>query len=132
MKRCLASILWVPLAVPLFGAGKKWTEAMNKGFAGPIMSVSTTHQEFMPKPEQPDYATIFYPVPCGECAFDKEGNETMTGWGENSGTSYRHVRLDASGMVAEEWWQNEKGEELGRHVYANGPYGKLSDEAYQG
>ena len=60
MNRWVALILWLLLAMPLSGAGKKWTDAENMGFAGPVKSASTT-QTFMEQPAQPDDPAIFYP-----------------------------------------------------------------------
>jgi len=53
MSRWLASILWLLLAMPLLGSGKKWTDAENMGFAGPIKSATTTRQVFMREPSSP-------------------------------------------------------------------------------
>jgi hypothetical protein len=53
MNRLVALLPPFLLAMPLFGAGKKWTDAQNLGFAGPVESVTTTEQTFMQQPPQP-------------------------------------------------------------------------------
>ena len=66
MNRWVTLILWFLLAVPSFGAGKKWTQAENMGFAGPIKAASTACQTFMQQPAQPDGQAIIYQHTCGE------------------------------------------------------------------
>ena len=83
MNRWVALILWLLLAMPLLGVGKKWTEAESMGFAGPIKAVSTTYQTFMQQPAQPDGPAIIYQLSCGECEFDREGNQVRSGWMDN-------------------------------------------------
>ena len=132
MNKLVALILWFLLVMPLLGAGKKWTQAENMGFAGPIKSVSTTRQTYMQEPAQPDGPTIIYSLPCGECEFDRDGNEVRSGWMDNghfSGNTERKI-LDGQGRVQEEIWENEKGDVTSRNVYTNGPAGKAQAEIY--
>lgn len=120
------------LAMPVFGRGKKWTEAENMGFAGPIQSVSTSRETFLQPPSQPDGPAVVYPVSCDQCEFDKEGNQVRSGTLQNGqfrGAIKRELR-DEMGRVQEELWVNEKGEEASRHVYTNGPFGKTRDDLY--
>jgi hypothetical protein len=118
--------------MPSFGAGKKWTQAENMGFAGPIKAASTTCQTFMQQPAQPDGQAIIYQHTCGEYEFDKDGNQVRSGWmtdGHFSG-SVEHRILDGLGRVQEEIWENEKGDVISRHVYTNGPAGNVQDDSY--
>jgi hypothetical protein len=78
MSRWLTSILWLLLAMPLFGSGKKWTDAENLGFAGPVKSVTTMRQTYMKQPAQPDGHAIIYPLFCEECEFGRNGNEVSS------------------------------------------------------
>jgi hypothetical protein len=126
MKRRLGLILWLLLAMPLLGAGKKWTDAENMGFAGPVKAVSTTRQTFMQQPAQPDGPAIFYVLFCEQCEFDRQGNKVS---GKTGGDLERKI-LDAQGRVQEEITENEKGEVTYRSVYTNGPQGKLQSETY--
>ena len=76
MSRWLASILSLPLmAMPAFGSGRKWTDAENMGFAGPVQTATTTRQTFMPEPIQPHGPSIASPAFCEYCEFDRSGNE---------------------------------------------------------
>jgi hypothetical protein len=104
------------------------------GLAGSIKSVSATHQTFMQQPVQPDGPTIVYPLFCEECEFDRDGNQVRSGLLDNGhfrGDLKREVRDDA-GRVQQEVWENEKGEVTSRHVYTNGPVGKVQDDFYLG
>jgi antitoxin component YwqK of YwqJK toxin-antitoxin module len=132
MDRWVASILWLLLAMPSFGAGKKWTQAENMGFAGPVKAASTACQTFMQQPAQPDGQAIIYQHTCGEHEFDKDGNEVRSGWVENGQFrgSVEHRILDGRGRVQEETWENEKGEVTSRNVYTNGPEGEVQIETY--
>jgi hypothetical protein len=78
-ERWVALILWFLLATPSLGAGKKWTEAENMGFAGHIRSASTNRQTFMQQPTQPDGLVIIYQLSCGQCEFDRDGNQVRSG-----------------------------------------------------
>lgn len=130
MNRRVALILWLLLATPLLGSGRK-SQAEVMGFAGPIESVSTAVQTFMEEPAQPD-GLVIYPLFCGECEFDRDGNQVRSGWLDNghfSGNVKREI-LDGLGKVQEEVWENEKGEVMSRHVYANGPAGRTQDDSY--
>jgi len=132
MNRRVALFLWLLLATPLLGSDKKWTQAENLGFAGPIKTVSTTYQTFMQQPAEPDGHAIIYSLSCGECEFDREGNQVRSGWMDNghfSGTVERKI-LDGLGRVQEEISENEKGEVMFRHVYTNGPAGKVQDDSF--
>jgi hypothetical protein len=132
MDRRVALVFSLLLAAPLLASGRKWTDAENMGFAGPVKSVSTTSQKFMREPAQPDGPTIVYPLPCGECGFDREGNLVRSGWtvnGSFSGT-VEHRILDAQGRVHEEVRENEKGEATSRNVYIYGPAGKVQGETF--
>ena len=82
MSRWLTSILWLLLAMPLFGSGKKWTDAESLDFAGPVKSVTTTRQTFIREPMQPDGPTIIHPLFCEECGFDRQGNEVTSKSGD--------------------------------------------------
>ncbi|MGD0220672.1 MAG: hypothetical protein ABSC73_09505, partial [Acidimicrobiales bacterium] len=132
MNRWVAPVLWLLLAMPLLGSGKKRTQAEVMGFAGPVKSVSTTQQAFLQQPAQPDGFAIIFPLFCGECEFDRDGNQVRSGWmgnGQFSGNAKRETR-DGLGRVQEEIWENEKGELMSRHVYANGPEGRTQDDSY--
>jgi hypothetical protein len=132
MNRWVALILFFLLPMPVLGSGKKWTQAESLGFAGPIKTASTTCQTFMQQPAHPDGPVIFYPVFCGEYEFDKDGNQVKSGWikdGNFTGT-VEHKTLDGLGRVQEETSGNEKGEEISRHVYTNGPAGRVQDDSY--
>ena len=134
MSRRIAVVLFLLTAVPLFGSAKKKnsTQAENIGFTGPIKSVSSTHQTFMPQPVQPDGPTVIYPLFCEECEFDREGNQVTIGMLVNGtfvGSHKGQVR-DEQGRVQEEVEENEKGDMTSRHVYTNGPSGKLQDDFY--
>ncbi len=118
--------------MPVIGSGKKWTQAANMGLAGPIKTVSATHQTFMPQPLQPDGPSVIYPLFCEECEFDRKGNQVRTGVlddGHFRGGVEHEIR-DELGRVQEEVWENEKGEVTSRHVYTNGRFGKTQDDFY--
>jgi hypothetical protein len=126
MNRWLAPILWLLLAMPLFGSGKKCTDAEGLGFAGPIKSVSTTQQTFVQEPVQPAGPTVIYPLFCVDCEFDRQGDKV----GGKTGSDLERRILDAQGRVQEEITENEKGEVIFRSVYTNGPAGKVQSETY--
>lgn len=132
MHKWVAPILWLLLPLPLLGSGKNRTQAEILGFAGPIKTVSTTYQTFMQQPDQPDGQNVIYQLPCGECEFDRQGNQVKTGWMDNDQFSgnVEHRVLDGLGRVQEETWENEKGDVVARHVYTNGPAGKVQDGGY--
>lgn len=132
MIRGVVLFLCFLLPMSVLGSGKKWTQAESLGFAGPIKSVSASQQFFMQQPPQPDGAVIFYPIFSGEYEFDNEGNEVKAGWirnGDFTGT-VEHKILDGRGRVKEETSENEKGEEISRHVYTNSPAGRVQDDSF--
>jgi hypothetical protein len=120
------------LPISLFGSGKKWTQAENMGFAGHIKTVSTTYQTFMQQPTTPDGHAIIYSLSCGECEFDREGNQVKSGWMDNGhfNGNVEHKILDGLGRVQERISENEKGEVMSRHVYTYGPVGKTQDDSF--
>lgn len=126
MNRWVHLILCLLLAMPLVASGKKWTDAENLGFAGPVKSVTTTHQTFMPQPTQPGGPTIIYPLFCEDCEFDRNGNKVSAG----NGRDRQRRILDAQGRVEEETTENEQGEVTWRDLYTNGPEGKVECETY--
>jgi hypothetical protein len=116
----------------LSAAGRKWTQAENMGFDGPIKSVSTTYQTFMQQPATLDGHPIIYSLSCGECEFDRAGNQVKSGWMDNGHFSgnVEHKILDELGRVREEIWENEKGEVTSRNLYTNGPAGMVRDDSF--
>jgi hypothetical protein len=125
MGKWFASMLCLLLlARPAFSSGHRWTDAENLGLAGPVQSVTTTHQAFMPEPAQPDGPTIVYPLSCEYCEFDRDGTRVRDG-----GIRKRRV-LDAQGRVEEDITENEKGEVTQRDVYANRSFGKVRSETW--
>ena len=125
-------VILLLLAIPTFASRKKWTQAENMGFAGPIKSVSGTHQSFAPQPKEPDGFSIVYSSSCEECEFDREGNQVRSGTVENGhfrGGVMHEIR-DELGRVKSEIWENEKGEVISHHDYTNGPAGKERDDFY--
>jgi len=127
--RRLALAISLLLPTSLLASGKKWTQAENMGFAGPIKSVLTIRQTFMQVPIQPNGWSVVYPIFCEDCEFDREGNQVRQGKRENGGTALRK-RLDEFGRVEEEAWQDDKGQATSRHAYTNGPLGKVRDDYY--
>jgi hypothetical protein len=126
-------ILFVLIAIPTFGSKKKWTEAENMGFAGPVKSVSATQEIFMQEPRQPDGPTIIYPLSCRECEFDRDGKQIRSGLLDNGhfrGTVKHEIRDEARKLQVEEEI-DEKGAVTSRHVYTNGPFGKTQDDFYR-
>jgi len=73
-----------------------------------------------------------YPVSCEECEFDRDGNQVRLGTleaGQFRGVVLRRIR-DELGRVQEELWEDETGKVKSRHVYQNGPAGKIQDDFY--
>jgi antitoxin component YwqK of YwqJK toxin-antitoxin module len=69
-------------------------------------------------------------LPFGKPLEYREGNRVTIGTlvnGKFVGSHKREVR-DEQGKVREEVWDNEKGEVTSRHVYTNGPFGKIKDD----
>jgi hypothetical protein len=120
------------LAIPLFGSGKKWTDAENLGFAGPVKSVSTSCRTFMQQPTTPQGPTILYEPLCEQCEFDRHGNQVRSRpmrKGQSSGSVDARI-AEGREQKQEEIWKNEKGEVVVRHVYTTEASGNVQDDSY--
>ena len=126
MNRWVGPVLCSLLAMPVHGSDKKLTDAENLGFAGPVKSVSTTFQTFMPEPIQPSGYSVIYALSCEQCDFDTHGTEVRS----KTGGSLVRKSLDAEGRVQEEITENEEGEATYRTLYTNGLAGKLEQDTY--
>jgi hypothetical protein len=104
-------ILFLLIALHLFGSKKKWTDGENMGFAGPIKSVSTSQETFMQEPRQPDGPCIVvYPVSCRKCEFDRDGKQIRSGMLDNghftgtlklrdTGANDPELTIESTGMI---------------------------------